>query len=72
MNIASSVINHDNMGISSMDTDQIMDLFNLGESKSEVNANSNSGTVKEHIAGLENLWDESLYEDMQTEFFKNS
>lgn len=72
MNIASSIVNQDNSGIASMDTDQIMDLFNLGEEKSEKKTDQDGKvSTKQALSGLEELWDESQYEDMQNDFFKS-
>ncbi|KAI9209494.1 uncharacterized protein BJ171DRAFT_487176 [Polychytrium aggregatum] len=85
LNIASSVINQDNSGLRSMDTDQILDLFSLdGGAGGDVGgggaldqgrgAKKKEGkmTAKEIVEGLENLWDEKQYEDLELdEFLKN-
>jgi TATA-binding protein-associated factor len=69
MNIASSIINQDNSGIASMDTDQIMDLFSLGEDESDKKRQTGKITTKQALSGLDELWDESQYDDMQNDFF---
>jgi hypothetical protein len=53
-----------------MDTDQIMDLFDLGEEKKSKESSSGKATMKQVLAGLDNLWDESQYENMQKDFFE--
>ncbi|KAI8620249.1 hypothetical protein BC830DRAFT_1100132 [Chytriomyces sp. MP71] len=68
LNIASSIINQDNAGIESMDTSQILDLFQVGGDKpaSTESADPNKKvTLKEAMEGLGALWDESQYESMQ-------
>jgi len=70
LNIASSIINQENSGIESMDTDQIMDLFDLGEEKKSKESSSGKATMKQVLAGLDNLWDESQYENIQKDFFE--
>ena len=73
LNIASTVINQDNSGISSMDTNQILDLFNIdnsGESESKAGKSSQEKTsAKNAIENLEALWDESQYDDMEVNAF---
>ncbi|KAJ3027148.1 UNVERIFIED_CONTAM: btaf1 RNA polymerase II, B-TFIID transcription factor-associated, 170kDa [Siphonaria sp. JEL0065] len=66
LNIASSIINQDNAGIESMDTNQILDLFSLGaegkaSSNEPVDPNKKAST-KEILEGLGQLWDEKQYE----------
>ncbi|KAJ3008486.1 TATA-binding protein-associated factor mot1 [Thoreauomyces humboldtii] len=81
LNIASSVINQENAGLKSMDTDQILDLFSLGssapdapaamaKSKKDGDRNQKSST-RELLAGLEELSEESQYADLDAnEFLK--
>lgn len=72
INIASSIINQDNSGIASMDTNQIMDLFALGDDTSSDHVETaGKATAKHVLSGLETLWDESQYEDMENDFFKS-
>ncbi len=72
MNIASSVINKDNASISTMDSDQILEIFNV----SSANANDKDAKDKklnsrEVLQNLEELWDEEQYEDFEvTEYMK--
>lgn len=69
-NIASSVITKENSGISSMDTDQILDLFQVGGTgKGEGKKSDTPQTQKEILDGLEELWDESQYDDFDTDAF---
>jgi TATA-binding protein-associated factor len=71
LNIATSVITQDNSGISSMGTDQILDLFQMGESKTEGSGKKSDGpaTQKELLENLGDLWDESQYDDFDTDTF---
>ncbi|KAJ3070374.1 btaf1 RNA polymerase II, B-TFIID transcription factor-associated, 170kDa [Podochytrium sp. JEL0797] len=76
LNIAASIINQDNAGIESMDTNQILDLFALGgdgkaASNEPVDPNKKAST-KEILEGLGQLWDEKQYEslDDMSEFLK--
>ena len=73
MNIASTVINQENTGIKSMDTGQILDLFSLGPGKDDKKKDSSGkSTSKEVLEGLDELWEESQYEDLDTSsFLKN-
>ncbi|KAJ3416125.1 btaf1 RNA polymerase II, B-TFIID transcription factor-associated, 170kDa [Chytridiales sp. JEL 0842] len=73
LNIASSIINQDNAGIGSMETDQILDLFSVGgdsdvaksaEAGSQGDANKKA-TMKEVLEGLDQLWDEKQYESFE-------
>ncbi|KAJ3098886.1 btaf1 RNA polymerase II, B-TFIID transcription factor-associated, 170kDa [Phlyctochytrium planicorne] len=71
LNIASTIINQENSGLESMDTDQILDLFALGDEKKgkEVGATENDGsakkaTMKEVLENLDGLWDEKQYESL--------
>ena len=55
-----------------MDTNQIMDLFSLGNDEpSEKVPASGKATAKQVLQGLDALWDESQYDDMQTEFLRD-
>lgn len=75
MNIASTIVNQQNAGLSSMDTNQLLDLFDVDEAATKID---NSGEdkkdkVQEDLTGgliptdavgeLGQLWDESQYED---------
>lgn len=78
MNIASTIVNQQNSGLASMDTKQLLDLFNVQDTDSgsiEPEANDNENSVPEDVAGgltgkaagavgeLAELWDESQYEE---------
>ncbi|EDO18623.1 hypothetical protein Kpol_1048p54 [Vanderwaltozyma polyspora DSM 70294] len=78
MNIASTVVNQQNNGLASMDTHQLLDLFDTNnvpnqdkeetpvESKAMddiANETGLSGKAKEALGGLKELWDSSQYED---------
>ncbi|KAH3902210.1 DNA-binding ATPase SCDLUD_002025 [Saccharomycodes ludwigii] len=79
MNIASTVVNQQNSGLTSMDTHQLLDLFgtdNVKKSNEEVpniEKNSNmddvvnetglSGKAGAAVGGLVELWDSSQYEE---------
>ncbi|RKP03993.1 hypothetical protein CXG81DRAFT_8812, partial [Caulochytrium protostelioides] len=74
--VANSVVNADNAGVNSMDTEQILDLFSLDESaKSTAPGAARSSdikqeghaTTKEVLEGLGGLWDESEYESLGVE-----
>ncbi|KAJ3082443.1 TATA-binding protein-associated factor mot1 [Quaeritorhiza haematococci] len=84
LNIASSIINQENAGLRSMDTDQILDLFQVGaetatttSKKQKAVASASSGgaegsgkmSAKEVLEGLEGLWDEKQYEDLGVDEF---
>lgn len=70
MNLSSSIINSDNAGIQSMDTDQILDLFAIeGSAKSEKKQTTGKMGAKEALESLGQLWDESEYDDLQVDEF---
>ena len=69
LNIANTVINQDNSSLLSMDTSQMLDLFNLGGGAypaADAADSESSKPVKPGLKGmLENLtelWDDSQYE----------
>ncbi|KAJ3152127.1 TATA-binding protein-associated factor mot1 [Geranomyces michiganensis] len=78
LNIASSVINQENSGLKSMDTDQILDLFSLGSSdaaaatkKKDSNPHGHKPGASQILAELEELSDQTQYEDLNVnEFLK--
>ncbi|KAL1916044.1 uncharacterized protein VTP21DRAFT_6048 [Calcarisporiella thermophila] len=73
LNIANSIVNQQNAGLQSMDTDQILDLFNVtpaetGKQKrdaAERAAGKASASAKNVIENLESLWDERQYEEYE-------
>ncbi|CAG8585522.1 5915_t:CDS:10, partial [Racocetra fulgida] len=86
LNIANSIVNQQNSGLQSMDTEQILDLFNVTtdsskgvQSKSASITSDGSGfgkgkkiTPKNLVEGLENLWDDKQYEDLNLDNFIES
>ncbi|CEN59995.1 Putative TBP associated factor [Aspergillus calidoustus] len=78
IDVASTVVNQQNAGLNTMDTDQLLDLFNLGETAehaekpteaggNEVDMVDIDGEVKEKgkkgwLDDLDELWDERQYE----------
>ncbi|KAL2014722.1 hypothetical protein VTN00DRAFT_2247 [Thermoascus crustaceus] len=79
IDVASTVVNQQNAGLSTMDTDQLLDLFNLGETAegaekpgepvgNEVDMVDIDGEVKEKgrkgwLDDLGELWDDRQYEE---------
>ncbi|KAI8967520.1 hypothetical protein BDF20DRAFT_899694 [Mycotypha africana] len=71
LNIANSIVNQQNSGLQSMDTDQILDLFNVSKegdaslkkkSKNTDVSAEGLGPAKNVLENLEALWDEKDYE----------
>ncbi|SCU88020.1 LAFA_0E10220g1_1 [Lachancea sp. 'fantastica'] len=75
MNIASTVINQQNSGLASMDTHQLLDLFDTDNVPSQekenkenkideiVNESGLSGKAKEAVGELTELWDTKQYDE---------
>lgn len=78
LNIANTIVNQQNSGLQSMDTDQILDLFSVaGDESTSANkkkrkegaaagantADVGDGKAKAVIENLENLWEEKDYEE---------
>lgn len=76
MNIASTIVNQQNAGLASMDTNQLLDLFEVDESASKLaEPDADKPDIPEDVTGgltgkaadavgeLGTLWDESQYED---------
>lgn len=76
MNIASTIVNQQNAGLSLMDTNQLLDLFDVDEQATKIeNGNEEKnekqapddliggGIPSEAVGKLGQLWDESQYED---------
>lgn len=74
LNIANSVINADNAGLSSMDTDQILDLFSVGVEKPKEGPSDPSKKVsaKKILEEMDEIWDESQYETLDVDDFLQS
>jgi len=64
MNIANTVVNADNRSLSSMATDQLLDLFSLSASQTGGKASSAAaGRSAESVLGaVEELWDSQQYD----------
>lgn len=76
MNIASTIVNQQNAGLASMDTNQLLDLFDVDENagkqenpsdkdkENSIQDDLSGGLVPQDAVGeLGQLWDESQYED---------
>lgn len=71
LNIANSIVNQQNSGLQSMDTDQILDLFNVSNEKDSGKKKAKSsdvsteglGNAKAVLDNLEALWDDKEYEE---------
>ncbi|KAK9467494.1 hypothetical protein V1512DRAFT_237084 [Lipomyces arxii] len=76
LNIANTIVNQQNSGLATMDTDQILDLFNVDGSAGKVEQvrDTDDGGVDEQgqlikngdhsaVHGLADLWDEKEYEE---------
>ncbi|KAG0170991.1 TATA-binding protein-associated factor mot1 [Apophysomyces sp. BC1034] len=74
LNIANTVVNQQNSGLQSMDTDQILDLFNVSggdeaegkqkkASRTSAMETDGTGKAKHVLENLENLWEEKDYEE---------
>lgn len=74
MNIALTIVNQQNAGLSSMDTNQILDLFDADDVPAKSNGDENKGKdIQDELTGglvptdavgeLGQLWDEQQYED---------
>ncbi|KAJ1853471.1 TATA-binding protein-associated factor mot1 [Coemansia sp. RSA 1822] len=64
LHMANTIVNQQNAGLSSMNTDQLLDLFNVAPPADK--AKTKSDNVKSQakaVEGLEELWDASQYED---------
>ena len=72
MKIANSIITQDNSSLSSMGTDQLLDLFSLDHNKKQQPVDSKSDqsnssspqkpTMKSILDNLEDIWDENQYD----------
>ena len=75
MGIANTVISQENASLSSMATDQLLDLFSLDDRSRKSDAKS-SDVVKPGMKGmlesLTELWDEKQYEEFNLTSFIQS
>jgi TATA-binding protein-associated factor len=77
LHIANSVINQQNATLTSMDTDQILDLFQTPpvgaqEAKKKAVDPNKKASAKAILENLEELWDEKQYEEFDAENFVDS
>ena len=73
MNIASSVINKDNASLQTMDSDQILEIFDVKQTMSKESSDSNKkATSKDVLETLGELWDSEQYEDLGVDAFLKS
>lgn len=74
MNIASTIVNQQNVGLGSMDTNQLLDLFDVEDNGNKIEEEEKKDSVEEASGGLTgkaadavgelgDLWDEAQYED---------
>ena len=77
LNIANSVVNQENSSLRTMDTNQLLDLFDVSSADDKQNSNDNSGvdefgnlnsstkkqTANQVVENLEELWDETVYSE---------
>jgi len=65
LNVANTVVSQDNRALSSMGTSQVLGLFDVGvkNKKEKKVKNSSSKGFKSMVNGLNELWEESQYED---------
>lgn len=68
LSIASTVVNQENSSFSTMETDQLLDLFTLNEKQSAKTADrakkstGQTESIKSVLQGLDELWDSRQYE----------
>jgi TATA-binding protein-associated factor len=74
LDVASTVVNQQNAGLATMETDQILDLFNVGDTVAapkpteEEMVDATTGEVRQKgtrgvLDDIGELWDESQYTD---------
>ncbi|KAJ1731855.1 TATA-binding protein-associated factor mot1 [Coemansia biformis] len=69
LHMANTIVNQQNAGLSSMNTDQLLDLFNVSPptttaaKKEPQGADGASRSMSKALEGLEDLWDASQYEE---------
>ncbi|KAJ2806214.1 TATA-binding protein-associated factor mot1 [Coemansia helicoidea] len=72
LHMANTIVNQQNAGLASMNTDQLLDLFNVspptaaaaaGPKRDQHAADGASKSMAKALEGLEDLWDASQYED---------
>ncbi|KAJ2161941.1 TATA-binding protein-associated factor mot1 [Coemansia sp. RSA 552] len=73
MHMANTIVNQQNAGLQSMNTDQLLDLFDVSppaeaqqqqqQRKKQQQGQENGGSITKALEGLEELWDASQYEE---------
>ncbi|KAJ2722375.1 TATA-binding protein-associated factor mot1 [Coemansia sp. Benny D115] len=67
LHMANTIVNQQNSGLASMNTDQLLDLFDVSPPKTKKSKDEDAGGSQKSMAkaleGLEELWDTSQYED---------
>ncbi|KAJ1878425.1 ATP binding, partial [Coemansia sp. RSA 486] len=67
LHMANTIVNQQNAGLASMNTDQLLDLFDVSPpkttKKSKDEEEGGAKSMSKAIEGLEELWDASQYED---------
>ncbi|KAJ2395907.1 TATA-binding protein-associated factor mot1, partial [Coemansia sp. RSA 2531] len=68
LHMANTIVNQQNASLASMNTDQLLDLFNVSAPKTNTAPSTDtsvggSKSIAKAIEGLEDLWDSSQYED---------
>ncbi|KAJ2693826.1 TATA-binding protein-associated factor mot1 [Coemansia sp. IMI 209128] len=67
LHMANTIVNQQNASLASMNTDQLLDLFNVSAPKTAAAGGETAAgapkSVAKAIEGLEELWDSSQYED---------
>ncbi|KAJ1945486.1 TATA-binding protein-associated factor mot1 [Kickxella alabastrina] len=63
--MANTIVNQQNAGLASMNTDQLLDLFDVSPPKKNKPKDEGEGTksMAKALEGLEDLWDTNQYED---------
>lgn len=82
MNIASTIVNQQNSGLATMETDQILDLFSVGDEKAKTSTKEDGGVdsqgniikrgQKSVFDDLDALHDEGEYADFDVDTFVQS
>ncbi|KAJ2451218.1 TATA-binding protein-associated factor mot1 [Coemansia sp. RSA 2336] len=66
LHVANSIVNQQNAGLASMNTNELLDLFDVSPPKSKAEKKEQQGPAKsisKALEGLEELWDTSQYDD---------
>ncbi|KAJ2852119.1 TATA-binding protein-associated factor mot1 [Coemansia brasiliensis] len=66
LHVANSIVNQQNAGLASMNTNELLDLFDVSPPKNKSEKKEQQGPAKsisKALEGLEELWDTSQYDD---------